>query len=216
VYDWINASFGDPTVRKNGAIVSADFNLREVARRTFTNAQITSFTMPLLVNRPQAIPAMTVTFSAETVSDDTPSSAPVSGPKQKAWLTSNFRFDCPGLPANRVASIDSFHYMFEIVEQPDGSSAVRKNPSDLRCIVDPAGAPAFQQWYDNFALGGDSSDERDATLTVYGLTPQLPLFRANFKRLGINQVVPDTVLRRFNVELYVEQADWDLGKNKGG
>jgi hypothetical protein len=211
MYDWIHASFADPTVRKSGAIIVSDFNYNEVARRTFTNAQITSVATPRLLNRPQSFPAMTVTFAADSVSDDTPSSTPVSGARQKAWLCSNFRFECKNLPANRVASIDSFTWKAARV----AGSPPRTDPGDLSCVIAPAGEAAWTQWYDNFALGGDSSDERDALLTVYGQVPQLPLFTWTFRRLGISTLVPSSPLGKMTAEMYCEAAEWDLGKQKG-
>ncbi|MDX6480815.1 MAG: hypothetical protein QOG85_1325 [Gaiellaceae bacterium] len=199
MYDWITDSMSDPTVRKNGSVVAADFDYRELSRRSFTNAQITSVTIPRLVNAAQAIPAITVGIEAESADDETPSSTPVSGAKQKKWLCSNFRFECRGIPANRVASIDSFTWTRTL-----GAAGASDDTSDLSLTVAPGAWAAWQQWYDNFALGGDTSDERDALLTVWSLTPQVPLFTCSFGGLGIHTLVQESVLTKEKIELYVE------------
>jgi hypothetical protein len=209
-YDWIAASFTDPTVRKNGAIILADFNYREIARRTFTNAQITSFTTPRILNRPYAFPAMTLTFEAETVSDDTPSGARVDAEQHRDWLITKFSFDCPGLPANKVNQ--TLSYNWHLASKPQSSTARIINPGNLSLVIDAGGVQAWQQWYDNFAVGGDSSDERAATLSVWGSTHTQPLFRWSFEGLGILSLAPRGGITTpgpnvgMIAEMYVQQA----------
>ena len=220
MYDWISSSITDPTVRKNGSIIAADFNHRELARRTFTNAQITSLTIPHLVNRPQSFPSLTVTFTADSVSDESPSSTPSIGPPHKQWLTSNFRllpttgWPSNGFPSNgRVASIDSFTWKCSRV----AGSPPTNDPGDLACTLAPAAVPAWQQWYDNFALVGDSSDERAAVLTVYSQVPQVPLFTVTVSGMGIFSFPPPPpgVASKPKAKVYISRFSWDLAKGKG-
>jgi hypothetical protein len=200
-YDWVNGAF-DTNAPTDGAIIATDLNGFEVARRSFTGAQITSFAMPAL-HKGQSIPALTVKFEAASVSDDTPDPTNlVTGARQKAWLCSAFKFACPGLPPNRIASVDSFtwrHHATAADPFPD--------PPNLTCLIDPAGAPAWTDWYENFALGGDSSDERDATLSVWGSTHTTPLFSWSFQGLGIRKLMPASPSSSSVVaEMYVERA----------
>src|SRR5258706_9344560 len=47
-YDWIKATFSNKSTRKNGAVISADYNGKEVSRLNFFNGLITEVGFPAL------------------------------------------------------------------------------------------------------------------------------------------------------------------------
>ena len=169
MYDWIQASFVDPTRPSfGGAIVGADSNGNEKSRREFTNALITEVTIPALdIFLPSGVPVrgtISVKFSADSVADVPGSGAPVQAAKHKAWLCSNFVLVIGGLDTSRVASIDSFTWKQSV--QADGSVVL--DAGNLGVTFPRASLPSWQRWYDNFAVGGDATDERNGTLELVG------------------------------------------------
>eukprot|EP00698_Gefionella_okellyi_P005509 TRINITY_DN15032_c0_g1_i1.p1 TRINITY_DN15032_c0_g1~~TRINITY_DN15032_c0_g1_i1.p1 ORF type:complete len:430 (-),score=80.22 TRINITY_DN15032_c0_g1_i1:92-1381(-) len=65
-YDWLSAPYG---TRKSGAIVAADYDYREVSRRTFTDALITDIVFPSLYSDEPDL--LYVTLSVESASEET-------------------------------------------------------------------------------------------------------------------------------------------------
>ncbi|MDX6480814.1 MAG: hypothetical protein QOG85_1324 [Gaiellaceae bacterium] len=213
MYEWIKQSFDKSPPAIDGAIVANDPYGVEVGRRWFTNAVMTQFNTPRIPNSPFTFPAMTLTFQADSVTDEIGATGRlVSGRKSKAWLTSNFTFDCDDVVCPSRFQRSSYSYSWSITPSPAGSGDRLLNPGDLSLLVAPAGVPSFQQWYDNFALGGDSSDERQGTLSVWGSTHTVPLYRWTFQGLGIHRLAPRGGILSpgpdvgMVAEMYVERA----------
>ena len=206
MYDWIQNSFDKGSVRKNGAVISADFNLNEKARREFTNALITEVTFPALDGASKDPAYLTVTFSPDSVADVPPSGLPVQAARQKAWLPANFRLVIDGVDTTRVASIDSFTWKQKIIENPTGGSSVVLDAGDLGVFFPSASLPSWQRWYDNFAVGGDATDERHGILELVGASGAV--LDLDLSNLGIYQLKGDTLgssARRFKVKCYCER-----------
>ena len=188
MYDWIQASWDKGYVRKNGAIIAADFNYKEKARREFTDALITEVTIPAL-DKASGVPVrgtVTVKFRAASVVEGAGSGAPVQAAKHKAWLCSNFVLVIGGLDTSRVASIDSFTWKQSV--QADGSVVL--DAGNLGVTFPRASLPSWQRWYDNFAVGGDATDERNGTLELVGqdgTVLNLGLFNLGLYRLWPQQ-----------------------------
>ena len=181
---WITDSMDKGSVRKNGAIVTADFNFNEKARREFTDALITSVTVPKLDGSSKDAAYFTVTFAPTTVTDVPGSGQPVHAPKQKAWLPSNFRLIVDGVDTTEVSSIDSFTW--KQLVQSDGSVVL--DAGDLAVYFDRASLPSWEEWYDNFAVGGDATDERSGILEVVG-APGGGVLDIGFSNLGLFELI---------------------------
>src|SRR5688572_5395452 len=95
-YAWIENFFTGVPDRKNGAIVAADFNYMERARREFKEAMIKELTFPKLDGQDKNPAYMTVALAVEQIvflpgtnRDISEASNP---DKQKNWASCNFRF----------------------------------------------------------------------------------------------------------------------------
>jgi len=205
MYDWIKASFDKGYVRKSGAVVSADFNHNEKARREFTNALITEVTIPALDGASKDPAYLTVTFSPETVTNVPGSGLPVQAPKQKAWLPANFKLVIQGVDTTRVASVDSFTWKQKIIENPTGGLSVVLDAGDLAVAFPGASLPSWQRWYDSFPTSGFTNEERNGVLELVGqdgTVLDVSLFNLGLYRLDPNSGAGQ---RRVKAELYCER-----------
>src|SRR5262245_20789183 len=111
VYDWIQASWKMNYQRKNGSIVSYDFNLEARSEREFFNALITEVSFPKLDRGSKDQCYLTVKFSPELTRMKKASGKATLPPvraAQEMWLASNFRLEIAGLDCTKVSAVDSF------------------------------------------------------------------------------------------------------------
>src|ERR1041385_2193273 len=126
MYDWIKQSFDKSYTPKNGWPRPGDFNYKAQTRLDFEDALITEVTVPKLDGSSKDAAYFDITFEPERVrwakggGEDIRANV---GPKQKAWLCSNFRVeigDGKVLPCSRIASVDSFTWKCAIAADQVG------------------------------------------------------------------------------------------------
>jgi phage tail-like protein len=138
-YDWMSSFFTRDIQRKDGAIVIADFNYKQKAKRTFENALISEVTIPALDGSSKDAAYMTVKIVPESMGYEAIKGkestkldcAPGLKQPNKLWLCSNFKFTIDGFEENfkRVLKIDSFTIKQQILEYPHGNRrTVRRVP----------------------------------------------------------------------------------------
>jgi hypothetical protein len=201
MYDWIKASFDKGYVRKNGAIIAADYNYKEKRHTEMSQAFISSVTIPHLDGASKDPAYLAVSLSPTKLTDTTPSGAPVQAAKQKAWIPSNFVFEVGGVDTSRVASIDSFTWKCTVAD--DGSFVL--DVSDIGVTFPKTSLSSWQKWYDSLAGGAD--DERQGALTIVGASGLA--ITIGLENLGLYRLLP-TVNKRVKAEMYCERASWDL------
>lgn len=136
-YDWLQDFFAGKPTRKNGAIVAADFNYKERARRTFTNALIRELTFPKLDASDKNAAYMGVTLAVEDVAYAAGNGEVLKFPEkprhQKMWAACNFSFKIDGIEgSNRVTKVDSFTIKQTIMEyNAGGFKGTTKSPSHV-------------------------------------------------------------------------------------
>jgi phage tail-like protein len=126
-YAWVTDFFDRKLVRKNGAIVTADFNYQERARRSFTEALISEIGLPTLEGTGKEPAFLTVKMVPEAMTYETIPEGPklLPGAKQssaKQWHTANFAFWIDGYEDafKRVMKIDALTIKQQILEYPSG------------------------------------------------------------------------------------------------
>lgn len=137
-YQWIEAFFDGKGVRKNGAIVAADFYYNERARREFKEALIKELTFPKLDGGDKSAAYMSVGIAVEDITF-----TPGKGQKlaqspgtagQKLWSANNFRFRLDGYDqaCRRTTKVDSFTIKQTIIEHHvGGRQSAIKLPSQI-------------------------------------------------------------------------------------
>jgi phage tail-like protein len=139
-YTWISNFFDGKAERKNGAIVAADFNYNERARREFTAAMITELGFPKLDGQDKNAAYMTIAVAVEGIvfkkgEDGKKLDVPKGFDAQKLWKACNFRFTLEGFEQNcaRVTKIDAFTVKQKVIEYHSGGHrAPIKTPSQIQ------------------------------------------------------------------------------------
>jgi len=227
MYQWIQAAFDRNYLTKSGSFTAADFNHKAMSRLDFMGALITGVTCPKMDGASKDAAYFDVEFEAEQVRWHKGDSSDVKGkigPKQKAWLCSNFRFELANLPCARVATIDSWTWKCGV--SPDQIGTVReptKHPSkvtvpDLKLSISSADhepwAQAAKKWFvDGHHL---ESDEMTGSITFLGpdlkeVLGTIELHNVGFKKFSDEDMEANSEkIKRFNVELYVEYMKFNI------
>lgn len=127
-YSWISDFFNRKVTRKNGALVIADFNYKQRARRSFIDALISEVQLPALDGASKEAAFMTVKLVPEGMTYETIADGPkVESPESlrqpnKMWHAANFTFSVDGYEAAfaRTTKIDQFAIKQQILEYPSG------------------------------------------------------------------------------------------------
>ncbi len=222
-YDWLQVTVDQKYQRKNGAIVTADSNLKEVSRLNFYNALITEIGFPALDAGSKDAAKMTVKITPEYT--DRAASGGASSVKsglgqsaQKKWLPSNFRLTIDGLDCTRVNKIGAITLRQHMVDNAVGELRdSQKEPAylevpNLVVTLAESHAQEFYDWHQDFVIKGNNGDDKERNGALEYLTPNLKdvLFTLTFKHLGIFKLCPEKVeaggeaIRRVCAEMYCE------------
>jgi len=234
VYGWVKDSFDHKYTRRNGAIIAATFDHKEMTRLTYTNALISEIGLPALDVSSKDAAKMTLKISPEytrmtTTLGGGPSISgkyPIDAKVQKKWLPANFRLNIDGLkdPCSRVNKIEALTLKQKNVENPVGELRdFEKEPAylevpNLVITLPESHADDMYKWHEDFVIKGNNGDDKERNGTLEYLTPNLQevLFTVTFKHLGIFKIAMDKVesgaegLRRVKVEMYCEEMQWDF------
>ncbi|HEX8849466.1 MAG TPA: hypothetical protein VF761_08040 [Gemmatimonadaceae bacterium] len=226
MYDWISGSLnGAQAPRKNGRILVGDFNYKAQSEQLFNNAFISAVTIPALDGSSKDAAYFTVQITPGTVAFRKGSGAEMRGkigPKQKAWLSSNFRFELAGLPTNRVASIDSFTISRKVMQTAPGATReLSKVPSSLEfpnlvLTISAADQAQWEQWRDSFLIQGNHTDADEKAGAIVFLAPDMKneLGRVSLDHCGLVRLAPNAgdagAVSRFTVELYCQKMAFTL------
>jgi len=230
-YEWIKASFDHKYTRKDGAIVTADYNYKELARLTFHQALITEVGFPALDAASKDPCKMSVKFSPEITRQTVSMGGGASivgkyasdSVKQKKWLPSNFRLSIDGLDeaCSRVNKIEALTIKQKVIDNPVGEMRdYQKEPASLEVpnlvVTFPEShGDMFYKWAEDFIVRGNNGDAAEKNGSLDFLTPNLKdsLFTINFHHLGIFKLTPEKVesgsenIRRLKAEMYCEDMD---------
>jgi hypothetical protein len=227
MYDWIRMSFDKAYMPKNGSFTAADFDYKAQARIDFESALITSVTVPTLDGSSKDAAYFDVEFEPEKVrwskggGEDIRSKL---GPKQKAWLCSNFRFELGGLPTQRVAKIDSFTWKCSVT--PDQIGIHReptKHPAkvtvpDIKGSISYADHQAWADWAKKWFVDGHhlEGDELNGRIVFLGPDMTKELGEITLENVGLKSFSDDDMeansekIKRFTAELYVEKMKFGI------
>lgn len=227
LYEWIKAAFDKGYVTKSGALTSADFNYKAQSVQTFQNGLITSLTIPKLDGSSKDAAYFDVEFEAEQVRWSKGGGEDIRGkvgPKQKAWLCSNFRVEMGGLPCSRIASVDSFTWKCAVASDQVGIfREPTKHPAkvtvpDVKLSISMAD---YQAWADSakkWFVDGQHLEENEMQGRIVFLNPnmkdeigEIELQNCGFKKFSKDDFEANSEkIARFNVELYIEKMVFKL------
>lgn len=233
VYDWISASLAGAYERKSGAVVAADFDYKEKARRQFHDALITEIGFPALDASSKEPGYLELTFAPDLTQRKAGSGATVQAPatqKQKQWLPSNFRFELAGLPTAKVSKVDAFTIKQTAVTDELGEARIStKEPGklefpNLTITFAEVDAGPWEAWHEDFVINGNNDESKEKTGAIVFLSPdrQGELARILLHGVGIVSVEPEQgdaaadAIRRLKAELYCERMEFAYGGKSSG
>jgi hypothetical protein len=229
MYDWIQAAFDKGYLTKNGAFTSADFNYKAMSRLEFQNALVTSVTVPKLDGSSKDAAYFDIEFEAEQVRWFKAGGEDIRGkigPKQKAWLCSNFRVEIGNLPCNRVATVDSFTWKCAVAPDQIGIHREHtKHPAkvtvpDLKLTISHADHDPWAQAAKKWFVDGHHLESDEMTGRIVFLDPnmsaelgEVELLNVGFKKFSDEDSEANTEkIKRFVVELYVEKMKFKINE----
>jgi len=229
-WQWVKDSLDHKYSRKDGAIITADYDYKEMSRTNFYHALISEVTLPACDASSKDAAKMTVKVTPETTRVLAPMGGPaISGtlnpPIQKKWLPMNFRFDMQGFEqaCKRVNKIEAITIKQKNTENAIGQMRdYEREPAyleypNLVITTAESHADVFYKWMQDFVVDGKNGEDMEKTATLEYLTPDLKetLLTLTFYNLGIFKLTPDKVesgsenIRRVKVEMYCEKIMLD-------
>jgi len=229
MYQWIQASFKKNFATKNGTFTAANFDHKAQSQLTFMNALITEVTCPKLSGDDKNSAYFTVGFEAEQVRWAPGGGEDIRakiGGKQKAWLCSNFRVEIGSLPCNRVASVDSWTWKQSVVSDQLGIyKEATKHPAavsvpDIKLAISYADHDAWSKAARKWFIDGAHLESDEMTGRIVFLGPNLKdeLGEVTLHNVGFKKFSDEAAeggsdkVKRFNVELYVEQMEFKISQ----
>ena len=228
-YAWIEKFFAGNAVRKNGAIVAADFYYAERARREFTEAMIKELTFPKLEASDKSAAYMNVSLSVEGITFKPGAAGKKLAPppgfnQQKLWTACNFTFSLDGFEqaCKRVSKIDSFTIKQNVIEHHvGGMRAPIKTPSsiefpNLSFYLPEADAQPFFTAFTDTGIKGDAPPppRRTGNIQTHDNSGKL-LFTLHYYGADLLSVTPDRAdsgsedIKQVKIEMYVESMSFE-------
>lgn len=223
-YDWLEKSLKYDYSRKDGAIVTCDYDFQEIARLDFNEALIAEVGFPALdasSKEPGKFNLKIATEYTEMKYNNAGGGsykAPIFPDKQKRWQAANFRLQIDGMDTRRVLKVDAITIKQNIVENAIGERLIyQKEPAQidfpsLIITIPENEIEPWYKWHKEFVMDGKSAPESEKSGSLAFLTSDLgtELFSLSFANLGIIKFTPDKhesssdKLRYVRVEMYCE------------
>jgi phage tail-like protein len=200
-WKWVKASLDNKPQRSNGALVGYDFNNCERSRRTFYGALISQVQFPALDPTAKTPATIQVTISPERLefkqgdmSKQGQNTAPNEMPKQKRWLTSNFRLELDRFKGDEsltTLSVDAFTVKQNIIKQDIGYELItRKAVGRLELPQIVVSFPAAKgaewiKWYERAIVKGNRMDQTTTGVLTYYSTDRKELMRVEFSGVSL-------------------------------
>ena len=221
MYAVIQRAFAAQQKPFDGALHVADFNYKTQSSLNFTGAIMTAVTFPKLDGSSKDAAYFDLEWEAETVrwikGDDSDIRRTI-GPKQKAWLCSNFRVEMGGLPCSRVATVDSFTWKCAVARDPIGEPT--KHPAkvtvpNIKVEVSMADYQAWSQAAKKWFVDGhhEEKDEMAGAIVFLGPDMKTEIGRVTLKNCGFAKFshgafeANSEKIARFSCEFYVEAME---------
>jgi len=223
-YDWLEKSLKYDHERKDGAIVTCDYDYKEITRLNFFEALISEVGFPA-VDASSKEPGKFILKIATEYTEQKYSAGrsvlpvPIDPVKQKRWMAANFRLQIDGLDCKRVLKVDAITIKQNIVDNAIGERLIfQKEPAQIDfpsviITIPENDIKPWYAWHKEFVMDGKSDPSKEKSGSLSYLTSDLSkeLFSLSFTNLGIMKFTPDKhdsgsdKLRYVRVEMYCEE-----------
>jgi phage tail-like protein len=225
-WKWVADSIANKPSRRNGAIVSRDFDDAERARRTFSDALISEIQFPQLDLKSKSPKNVTVKITPERITYAAGNGAkkqvgPGDVTKQKKQTPQNFNFHMEGFErenTRRVVKIDALTIKQNVINAPVGGllyapkEAGRVEYPTVSFYIPETYLGPWMKWWEQFVGQGNHVGDKEHTGAIEYLdsTFQEVLLTLNMRGVGITGITFDKheghaeSIRNAKVDLYVE------------
>lgn len=227
-YEWLQGSIRYEHERKEGAIVTANYDFKEIVRTNFYEALITEIGLPAVDAASKEACKFTIKMAPEWTeikhSAGTQSllPAPKDTEKQKRWQAANFRFNVDGMDTRRVNKVEALTIKQNVVDNAIGERLIfQKEPAQIDFpnvvfTIPEVDAEPWYKWYDDFVTKGKSEPSNEKNGHLEYLKPDVSgvLFTVDFFGLGIIKFNPEKLesssekVRNVKIEMYCERMDF--------
>lgn len=228
LYDWISKTWTGNYQRKNGSIITADFDAKSIGEQVFFNALLTETTIPACDALSRTPTYISLKFAPEYTRLQKGSGKVSSSPgkeTQKKWSPANFRLEIDGLDCTKVSKVDSFTVKQTVVSDEIGEARdYLKEPGNiefpnLKISLPELAVMSWFDWFDDFVVKGNNSEDKEKNGTLTFLAPNLKdeLLTIKFFNLGIFRLAGDKTeansdkIKLVTAELYCERMEFHLG-----
>jgi hypothetical protein len=207
-----------------GTIYYIDNGGKVQQQRALSGLMLSELAFPTLAGSSRAATQLTITLAAQSSLATDPLAGalpPVkndAGPRVRnsQWV-GDFQLQIPGLPTNRVSTIEAFTIRRKLAsgatgqgQQPAAAAPWEIPNLVLYCV--PQDSQAWIAWHDDFVVKGNNSDAQEKTLTLDLLVPDRKQAVLELQGSGVGivsakyeqPVGATTSIQGFRVELYVE------------
>jgi hypothetical protein len=227
LHEWITDTLEGKHLRKNGAVVTADFDFKERERLTFMDALISHIDFPALDASSKDSAKLTLGLAPEQTRRVKGSGGKLAGQlgaKTAKWLLANFKLEIDGLDCTGVSQIGPISIQSVAAEQAIGErreiekEASRLEIPDLVVTLSEAKADSFHTWHEDFVIKGNNGDDKEKSGKLQFLGPTMDtLFTLSFSGLGIYKLAPSAqsagveAVRRLTASMYCEEMAFAAG-----
>jgi phage tail-like protein len=218
-YEWVQSFIQCQSDHRSGAILAADFDFKEVARREFSRALITEVGFPKLDGSSRDPATLIVSMTPEETrrlpgSGKVLKPCPTGRSGQKKLMASNFRLTIDGLDCTKVTGIDAFAVKQPVADRIPGRIEI----PNLTVTLLESGAESFYDWHEDFVIDGNSGANNEKKGRLELLAPNLSqvLLAVEFQNLGIFSLKPAKAeaaadqIARVTAEMYCEAMALDF------
>jgi hypothetical protein len=189
IHDWIEATWNKHYVRKNGSIVSTDYDFTIKREREFLNALLTETTIPACDASSKDIGFLTMKLDPESIRESQRGGQyQLPANPKKQWLSSNFRFELEGLESRYVTKVDSFTVKYKApLWRQRGPGAGQIEFPNLKITLPERHAESWRIWHEDFVIQGNNSDEKEKSGALLFMDPTLSneILRIELNQCGI-------------------------------
>ncbi len=206
MYDWIKASVnpGGSGARKNGALISADFNHKELSRLEFQNALLEEVVFPALDASAKDAAKMSIKIKPETIDRSfAHKGSALDQGNQKAWLPANFKLNLRGMDmTGAVSQVSPLVLTNATLDRPP----VRL----ISCTIGPPLKATFDDRKTGLYCSGAPQEAGEADGVVSYLADDgSTLFTVALTGVGVTKITADPAppgtAGTYSVELYADE-----------
>jgi hypothetical protein len=231
--DWITSSFSRDYMRKDGALIDADFNLNETGRLNFHEALVTEIGLPACDASSKEAARLNLKLSPEWTEVKRKAGPKVVGydrakkNSQKRWLTRNFHIEIDGINCRRTRKVEGITLVQKVTEVPLGEfrSGYREPAQvdypNVVITIPEVDADGLYAWYEDFIVKGNCRPDNERTGSLDYLCENIidPVASLNFNGLGLFKLTADKAesgtdnVRSVKAEFYCESIDVEIVAN---